>query len=526
LAVEQTAAGTSHTYEVLEAVGGVMDAMVDQETGLRGYLITANKDNLGPFESGKANRGKFFQKAKALTSDNAEQQKRLDALDATIVDWREHVAEVAIGLMADAGTQEAARDLERKGAGKKYFDGIRGMVAEIDGVERGLLTTRSQALEDSLSAITLAIVLGALIMIVVAVALVMLITKLVVSPIQQITSTMGKLAGGDLSADVAMVERGDEVGSIARAVQVFKTGLVDAEKLRVEQRTAQAEKEKRQGAVDAAIRTFEIEIGNVVRTVSSASTELETSARALSQSAASTQERSNLVAAASEQTSVNVQGVAAASEELASTVREIGRQVEESRNISQQAVNQAARSNTSITQLSTSAERIGDVVGLINSIASQTNLLALNATIEAARAGDAGKGFAVVAQEVKALADQTAKATNEIATQVSSIQSATNDAVKAIQDISNTIGRMSEISGCIAAAVEQQSATTQEISRNVMEAAKGSGEVAGSIVDVSRAATETGSASGQVLSSAQQLNGESHTLRTNVDTFLTAVRAA
>lgn len=349
----------------------------------------------------------------------------------------------------------------------------------------------------------------------------------VLRPIDSMTKAMGGLAGGDMAVEIPGVGRADEIGGMAGAVQVFKESMVETERLRRQQAEAEIQAaEKRKADMRRLADEFERAIGGIVGSVSDASGQLEGAAMALTKTAETTLQLSTMVAAASEETSANVSGVAAASEQLASTVTEISRQVQESSTIANQAVVQAGKTNDRVSELSQSAERIGDVIGLINTIAGQTNLLALNATIEAARAGDAGKGFAVVAQEVKALAAQTGKATSEIATQIAGMQTATNEAVQAIREITETINKMSEISGAIAAAVEEQGATTTEISRNVTEAAKGTSEVATNITDVSKGATETGSASTQVLSSAKKLSAESGNLRREVGTFLTNVRAA
>src|SRR6266480_4071504 len=264
----------------------------------------------------------------------------------------------------------------------------------------------------------------------------------------------------------------------------------------------------------------------IVETVSSASTELQASATTLTSTAERAQELATVVAAASEEASTNVQSVASATEEMSSSVNEISRQVQDSARIAGEAVDQARSTNDRVGELSKSAARIGDVVELINTIAEQTNLLALNATIEAARAGDAGRGFAVVASEVKALAEQTSKATGEIGHQISGIQSATQDSVTAIREISGTIEKLSEISSAIAATVEEQGAATQEISRNVQQAAQGTHQVSSNIVDVQRGASETGSSSSQVLSSAQSLSSDSNRLKLEVGKFLDSVRAA
>jgi methyl-accepting chemotaxis protein len=288
----------------------------------------------------------------------------------------------------------------------------------------------------------------------------------------------------------------------------------------------EAAKEEQQAAIRRMADNFETAIGDIVTTVSSASTELEASAGSLTKTADLTQSLSAEVASASGQVSSNVQSVASAAEQMASSVDEIGRQVTESTAIAAEAVRQIEQTDAGIGELSCTAERIGDVLKLISSIAAQTNLLALNATIEAARAGDAGRGFAVVASEVKALASQTAKATGDIGHQIAGIQTATQDAVTAIKQVGGTIRKISEIAGGIAAAVEQQGAATREISRNVQEVAGGTARVAGNITEVSHGASETGSAASQVLSSAHSLSQESNRLKLEVDRFLSTVRAA
>jgi methyl-accepting chemotaxis protein len=288
----------------------------------------------------------------------------------------------------------------------------------------------------------------------------------------------------------------------------------------------EAGKRDRHATLEKLASGFSNSVGAIVENVSASAGQLETAAGTLTKTAETTQQIAGAVASASEEASANVQSVASATEEMTSSVNEISRQVQESARIAGEAVQQAQQTDTRINELSQAASRIGDVVKLITSVAEQTNLLALNATIEAARAGDAGRGFAVVASEVKQLASQTAKATEEISTQIASMQQATQDSVAAIKAIGGTIGRISEIASTIAAAVEEQGAATQEIARNVGEAAKGTALVASNITDVNRGASETGSASAQVLSSAQSLSSESNHLKAEVDKFLMTVRAA
>jgi methyl-accepting chemotaxis protein len=344
--------------------------------------------------------------------------------------------------------------------------------------------------------------------------------------IASVIRPMQALGQGDLSAEVEHRGEKTEIGAMADALQIFKEALI-AKQAADEAAARDAEaKIERARRVDAITRKFETMIGEVVGTVSSASTELEASATTLSRTAQRGQELAGAVAAASEEASTNVQSVASASEELSSSITEISRRVQDSARMAAEAVQQAARTNDRVTALSQAAARIGDVVELINTIAGQTNLLALNATIEAARAGEAGRGFAVVASEVKALAEQTAKATGEIGAQVSGIQAATQESVISIKEIGGTIERLSEVSAAIAAAVEEQGAATQEISRNVQQASVGTQEVSSNISDVQRGAAETGSASSQVLSAAQMLASDSTRLKVEVAQFLESVRAA
>ena len=344
--------------------------------------------------------------------------------------------------------------------------------------------------------------------------------------IASIVSPMKALGEGDLTAIVPHQGEKTEIGTMADTLQVFKDALI-AKKAADEAAAADAEAKIARGQrVDAITRDFEKLIGELVGSLSSSSTELEAAANTLTSTAEVTGRTSGEAASASQDVSSNVQSVAVATEEITSSVGEISRQVQESSRIATEAVRQAQKTDTSITELSQAAARIGDVVKLITAVAEQTNLLALNATIEAARAGDAGRGFAVVASEVKALAAQTAKATDEISAQVAGMQTATQESVTTIKEIGKTITLISEITQTIAAAVEEQGAATQEISRNVQQAATLSGEVANSITDVSRGAGETGAASGQVLSAAQMLSTDSTRLKTEVEKFLTNVRAA
>ncbi|MBF0305358.1 MAG: HAMP domain-containing protein [Alphaproteobacteria bacterium] len=346
------------------------------------------------------------------------------------------------------------------------------------------------------------------------------------NPIQAMTHAMTVLAGGDKTIVIPATDHKDEVGDMAQAVQVFKDNMIRADQLAAEQEQARVAREQRTRKVESLTQEFDKSSGGALDSVSSAATQLQSTASSMTATAEETSRQATAVAAAAEQASSNVQTVASAAEELSSSISEISRQVATAARIAGQAVDEARRTDAMVQGLADAASKIGDVVNLINDIASQTNLLALNATIEAARAGDAGKGFAVVANEVKSLANQTAKATDEIGAQITAVQGATRQAVEAIQNIGRTIGDISEINTTIASAVEEQGAATQEIARNVQQASSGTQEVTSNISGVTQAAGETGHAASDVLNASNELGRQASILRNFVQKFLEDVRTA
>lgn len=369
-------------------------------------------------------------------------------------------------------------------------------------------------------------VLGLIIGLIAAAASGALTRKSIVPPLVNITGVMGTLANGDLSVTIPNRDRKDEIGEMAGALEVFRTNLNRQRELEAQQRADEEARTRRATRITELTTGFEQSAARAVQTVAAAARQLQATAQGLSSTAAQTSQQATAVAAAAEEASVNVQTVASAAEELSSSITEISRQVSHSTRISGAAVSEAVNAEDVVAELSSAVQKIGDVISLINDIAAQTNLLALNATIEAARAGEAGKGFAVVANEVKGLANQTGKATEEIGQQITAVQERTNRVVSTIQGIVKVIEEIGQISGGIAAAVEEQSAATGEIARNVEQAAAGTAEVSNNVGGVQAAATQTGGASQEVLTASRDLASEADSLRQVIEAFLSDVRAA
>jgi methyl-accepting chemotaxis protein len=546
-------ASVRQTYQGAIVQQTIMHDAIEAKASLRGMQIGVRDVRLAntPADMQKANDSlaerlasvnKFADEMLRLShsSENRARIEKLKALAADYVKGTQQIVAVrsqAIGLGATGASPDAAAQIA-----KLNSDAIRiarevtlPIAAEVevlaaqiaDFAKHRVEEENAEAAREMANAERVSLAIGVC-------AIVLLLGTWVFSfftiarPMRALTVAMEELAGGNFAVVLPGLGRKDEVGGVAGAVEKFK--VVSEQKARDEAEARikqdQVLAQQRKADMIKLANEFEGAVGEIIETVSSASTELEASAGVLTKTAERAQEVTTTVAAASEEASTNVQSVASATEELSSSVNEISRQVQESARMASEAVDQARTTNDRVSELSKAASRIGDVVELINTIAGQTNLLALNATIEAARAGEAGRGFAVVASEVEALAEQTAKATGEIGQQITGIQAATQDSVTAIKEISGTIEKLSEISSTIAAAVEEQGAATQEISRNVQQAAEGTHMVSSNIVDVQRGAGETGSASSQVLSAAQSLSRDSNRLKLEVGKFLDTVRAA
>ncbi len=532
---EGTIPSTDSRKSLLIGFADMRGSMAMAIGAIRAYLLTADPAFKKEFEDLWAlNQKKFDALSKRRSEMTADQQVAFDSLVAARARFSP-LPQKMFEIRASDRWNMAQWFLTNEAAPRanKLLDIFAG-AKDAEGSRAGGMVSRQQdnlradgakvLAETSFLTTLLWVLMG--VGIGVAATVVYMTNRSIVPPILEMVAAMGKLAGGDHAVEIPATEKKDEIGRMAKAVLIFKENMIKAKELADKEAEAIKHRIARAARVNELTEAFDSAISSVLKSVASASTELQATATSMTATAEETSSQATAVAAATEEASTNVQTVASASEELASSVNEISRQVTQSATIARKAVTEADRTNATVQSLFNEATGIGDVVKLISEIASQTNLLALNATIEAARAGEAGRGFAVVAAEVKSLAEQTAKATDQISTQVSSIQASSSEAVSAIKGISATINEISEIANVIASAVEEQGSATQEIARNVQQAALGTTEISSNVTGVQQAAGDTGAAAHQVLEASNELSRQSEMMRGEVESFLGNIKAA
>lgn len=519
---------TTHTHEVLALLDQAVIGMVNQETGLRAFLLAGEDNFLEPYHLGATQFEAAISELRTKTSDNPRATRLSDEIMQLGMSWRNDHAERAISLMRNPMTREQGQAMETGGAGKVQMDGIRELITEFHNMEAGLLDERAASLRSSLGFGTLTSWAGLVTAILFALGGSLLLSRDITRPLANLKSVMEKLAGGDRQVDVPSQSRSDELGEVARAVEVFRAELERADKQRVESEELQekARQEARESFIDNVLVDFERSVEKSLVELVTMSTSMETSASTLIDGASSVVGVVGETSDAADLAGESAQTVAGAAEEISASVSEINLQMSESATRSRQAVEAANDSTQQVSVLADTAAEIGKIVDIIRDIAEQTNLLALNATIESARAGEAGKGFAVVASEVKALAEQTAGATNEIESHIDALQAVTSVATQSMDVIASSITSVDEVCASIACSIEQQGAATSQIAASAQDAAGASKSVTTAIDKVSEFTNSTKNTAGQVVDNAQALARQAKSVQVGISEFLAKVKEA
>jgi methyl-accepting chemotaxis protein len=508
--------------------GSISDTLSDaakMQNAIRGLLVTGSSNYSRAYEAESVEFDKALQIAKDTAAGDQALIAQLDVISAAVNEWRDGPVATQLQKMRHPSTVNEARAVEVTGAGETLTEKLEAASKELAAEIQGNTADANAEIGSALRTTLLTVISSATIMLVAAVFFFFLLSRSIGSPIRTITETMKALAAGNTSVVIPYAARADEVGNMAAAVAVFAENMRNNERLQREAAEQQAAREKRAQRMTELARGFDQEVETILQALVKSAGDLDNTAESLTRLSSESLEQVQKVAAAAQEASANVSTVAAATEELSSSIMEISRQVSSQASIASASTHAINDTTDRVVLLTEASTKIGDVVRLITEISNQTNLLALNATIEAARAGEAGKGFAVVANEVKSLANQTARATEDIAVQVSSIQNSTQSTADSIRTVGDQIRQMSEISGGVAAAVEEQNAATKEISRNIQEASMGNQEVSEKIEFVAQAAGQTQTATATVLDAARLLGQNTATIRQTIERFISDVRS-
>ena len=518
-------ADTARISQITDDLDSLRQQVSSQQAAVRGLLLSGNRDYIEDYETAKTEYARLLESLQSrLTVDKAKDL--LTGASGLVAKWQNDIVTRQISLMRNPLTVDEARVLEANGYGERMLSEAGVQLDDLTALAKDLTVRNEQAVETAFDITLIALFAGAAVALVFAGAAWFVLSRAIAAPINGMSAFMGQLAEGHYDNVTANQDRGDEIGMMAKSVEFFRQRLIENREMEAQAAKDNEEKAKRAKRIEEMTTEFDRESSKMVTSVAEGSTEMKSVATSMSEIAQRTEEMSTTVAAAAEEASSNVQTVASATEEINASLGEIASQVSRATDVAQSAVAAASQTSQVINGLREQSDQIGDVIKLINEIAEQTNLLALNATIEAARAGEAGKGFAVVASEVKNLATQTAKATEEISAKIDSVRGESQNAVEAIDEISSVIQKIDEITTAIAAAVEEQAAATREIARNVAEASRGTSDVTSNISKVKDGASETGTASRDVLTASGELSQHAERMRDVVQKFIAGIKAA